>query len=349
MTTLDAACQSGQPASISHGNLASRQTHRSYQPHGSGWSVIVTRTKFVVHFFLSYLLVLLIAPHGSATAGEPDLTEGKSREPLHQGEKAGRLELTVTAWDVLLEGLTADDATDRAAAITALGGIGRRRDVARLLQAALADKDPQVRLAAVEMVGKLRVRSAIPALRAMLQDDTPEVVFTAAQSLWRLQDDSGREVLSGVLTSQVQIVPGPFETGLGQIARKVFEPRSFLLLGLKRAGGALLGPFGFSLRVAQELTKDTSASARAVSARVLAEHKNGAARRALEQALEDNNWLVRSAAAAGLGAIGNRRAVPKLVPLLVDARKDVTYVAAASIIRLRGDRAPVSDPKKWHP
>ncbi len=53
-----------------------------------------------------------------------------------------------------------------------------------------------------------------------------------------------------------------------------------------------------------------------------------------ERALADKTWAVRAAGAKALGQRGNTDTIAKLEPLLADTHPAVSYMAAASIVRL---------------
>ena len=53
-----------------------------------------------------------------------------------------------------------------------------------------------------------------------------------------------------------------------------------------------------------------------------------------QDALNDKNWIVRAAAAQGLGVSRHREQIPILPPLLQDTKPAVRCMAAAAILRL---------------
>src|SRR5438067_1687158 len=124
----------------------------------------------------------------------------------------GTDEPAITAWDVLNRGLAEENATKRAQAIAALGEIGARPDVVKLIETALTDKDSSVRQIAAATLGDMKSRKSIPKLKELLEDPAPEVNFTAAKVLWEMGDRSGKgiflEVLAGERSDSAGIIRG---------------------------------------------------------------------------------------------------------------------------------------------
>src|SRR5262249_38510523 len=126
--------------------------------------------------------------------------------------------------------------------------------------------------------------------------------------------------------------------GLGSkvagIKGKLHEPGELVRFGVKEGSRALLGPFAIGITAAEELRKDQSAAARALSAALLADDRNPESAEALEKALDDKNWLVRSAAAKALAKRRYRHALPRLEALLTDDKETVRYSAAGAVLAL---------------
>ena len=91
--------------------------------------------------------------------------------------------------------------------------------------------------------------------------------------------------------------------------------------------------------IVEEITKDRSASARAMSAALLGHDAGRDAVRELDEAIWDKNWIVRVAAAQALGECKQRNQIKHLRGLLWDGKPAVRYMAAASIIRLSSSKA----------
>jgi len=82
------------------------------------------------------------------------------------------------------------------------------------------------------------------------------------------------------------------------------------------------------------LAGDKSASARALSASLLASDHSPASVRELRDALQDKNPAVRAAAAKALGRHPCRSVVEDLHGLLDEKKDEVKYMAAASLLRI---------------
>src|SRR5436189_716708 len=115
------------------------------------------------------------------------------------------------------------------------------------------------------------------------------------------------------------------------------SPKKLAWMGAKEGAGFLFGPLGYGLGMVEGMTKDSSASARALAVTLLARDRSSLAR--LEDALEDKSPVVRAAAARALGGFGSRAAIPKLEPLLEDKQDGPKYMAAAAIVRIGRGRA----------
>ena len=115
--------------------------------------------------------------------------------------------------------------------------------------------------------------------------------------------------------------------------------RGLAMIGAKEAASSLFGPAGWGITIVEEVTKDRSASARAMSAALLGHDAGKDAVRELDEAIWDKNWIVRVAAAQALGECRQRDQIQHLRGLLWDAKPAVRYMAAASIIRLSSSRS----------
>ncbi|HYM09191.1 MAG TPA: HEAT repeat domain-containing protein [Bryobacterales bacterium] len=238
------------------------------------------------------------------------------------------------AWAVLTHGATDPSVTKRAQALAALGTIGPLPRAAQLVEAGLSDKDWSVRQAAAASLGVMGSTSSIPKLRQALQDETPDVSFTAAKSLWEMGDRSGRDVFLEILAGERSDSPG-LVRGAMRDAKAKFHNRSGLaLMGVKEGAGYALGPFAIGVTLLEDALKDSTATARALSAGLLGTDTDPQSFQQLGEALGDKNWIVRAAAAKALGARSDKTVIPKLQARLEDDKDPVRYMAAASIIRL---------------
>jgi len=189
----------------------------------------------------------------------------------------------------------------------------------------------------------MRARSAIPKLRRALDDDSPPVSFAAAKSLWTMGDHSGREVFIQILSGEKSSSVGVLKGGLQSTKRTFQDPKSLAIIGAKEAASSLFGPAGWGITIMEEVRKDRSASARAMSAILLGPDATLDALHELQDALTDKNWIVRAAAAQALGTCHRRDQIQYLRPLLDDEKPAVRYMAAASIVRLSSSASGAAD------
>ncbi len=237
------------------------------------------------------------------------------------------------AWSILTRGVADENATRRAQAITALGTIEKLPKAIELVEPALADKEWTVRQAAAAALGEMKARTSIPKLHQALDDNTPEVIFAAAKALWDLGDRTGRDVFVEILAGERRDSPGLVRGSVRDARSKLHNRAGLAWMGLKHGAGFALGPFAMGIGVMEEMLKDNSAAARALSATILASDTNPESLEQIEGALGDKNWVVRTAAAKALGSRSSRGSIPKLERLLDDEKEAVRYTAAAAIVK----------------
>jgi HEAT repeat protein len=237
------------------------------------------------------------------------------------------------AWDLLNHGLTDGGTARRIQTVTALGSIGPAPHVVNLLEVGLADKEVTVRMTAAAALGEVQARSALPRLRQALDDVSAEVDFAAAQALWKMGDQSGREILWGVLAGDRKAGPGLIQGEVRTAKNKLHDPAALARIGVGEAAG-LLGPFSIGVWFGEELMKDKGAAARTLSARLLATDSDPHSIQELESNLDDKSSAVRAAVARSIGQRGGASDIAKLEPVLSDGNEGVRLMAAAAIVRL---------------
>jgi HEAT repeat protein len=180
----------------------------------------------------------------------------------------------------------------------------------------------------------MRATQSIPDLRTALDDRSAAVSFAAAQALWRMGDESGTSILAQVLAGDRGVSPGLIHSEWHDMHEQLHNPTSLAEFGAVQAAGTFIGPAGFGLAAIQELAKDKTAGARASSASMRGSGTDSGDRTILEQALKDKSWVVRAAAAEGLGHAGDDSDIDKLLPMMDKGNPAVRYRAAAAIVRL---------------
>jgi len=255
-------------------------------------------------------------------------------------------DVNAKAWRILTDGVADEKAVKRADATAALGTIGSRPEVIRLVEARLADKDSDVRQIAAATLGAMKSRASIRKLKKALDDEAADVSFAAARALWEMGDYSGRTIFYDVLAGEGSGPKSVVESELHAAKKKFRNPLALSLIGVKEGASAFLGPFALGLSVVEAFAKDNTAPARALSAGLLATDPQSVQQ--LVDALADKNWVVRAAAAKALGSSSRPGLIEKLKPLLDDEKHAVRYIAAAAIVRLSHAKPsnPSPDTKK---
>ena len=243
---------------------------------------------------------------------------------------------TSKPWQVLTLGATDKKLERRQSALSALATLGSSPKAISMVEAGLHDKSADVRIAAAAALGEMNARDSISSLRGALDDPSAEVQFVAAKSLWKLGDHRGRAVLVNVLQGETSPSEGVIKQSWQDAKKKVNSPKAMALTGINAASGAFLGPFAMGVTLAEEFTKDKSASARALSASLLASDQDPASLRQLQYALQDKSPLVQAAAAKALGDHACSQVLPDLQTLMLEGKDEVKYMAAASILRIEG-------------
>jgi HEAT repeat protein len=238
------------------------------------------------------------------------------------------------AWQTLQRGLEDGNPAKRITAVFALSVVKPQPRPVKMVESMLQDKDFGVRQAACATLGEIRARTSIPLLRAALEDRAPEVVFAAAKALYSMGDATGRDVLTEILLGDQKGASGFVSSSLRDAKLKLHDPKALLLVGVNQAA-ALLGPFGAGVPIAEQLLKDGQASGKTIAALLLVTDSSVESRDAFRLALNDRNWTVRVAATRAIALRGIREFYADMASLLDDKREEVTYAAAAAMIRLK--------------
>lgn len=239
------------------------------------------------------------------------------------------------AWQIIDEATKSSDAAKRREIVTAASLGGPREKVFAYLGAAVSDKELEVRLAACASLASLKDKRSIPPLKRALEDPTPEMAFCSAQALWLLGDPAGREVLLSVLG-------GGKATGSSYASKQKSEAMSTLkspkgLFSTVARVGVAVAPvpgLGVGIASVQGLTKDQSASGRALAALAFSSATDAESLEALRAALKDKDVAVRAAAVHALALRNDPKALPDLAPLLDDDKDPVRFRAAVAYLRL---------------
>ena len=286
------------------------------------------RTHRAICNCLAFLLA--VSAYGMA---QMQAQSGAGEAPSSNNQPLVSQELRKATWEILVTAAADSKVARRQNVIVALSTIGTWSKGVNLVESLLRDKDSEVRGVAVAALAEMNSRRSIPALRRVLTDDSPVVRFAAAKSLWQLGDHSGREILMDVLQGDSSPSDGVIKSNLRDANKKLHNPKELAFAGINAASG-LLGPFSYGVTMAEQFATDKSASARALSASLLASDRNPTSLRELQDALQDKNPAVRVAVAKALGHHPCRSVVEDLRGLLEENKDEVKYMAAASILRI---------------
>lgn len=234
------------------------------------------------------------------------------------------------AWTVLTEGLTSKDTEDRSVTIHLLGTLKGDTQASDLALKALEDEKPEVRSAAADTLGQLKMRSAVPQLTKIIDNDQdPGVVIAAARALIALDVPLGYGVFYAVLTGEKKSGAGLLESQ----KKMLKDPKKLAQFGFEQGVGFV--PFGgLGLNVVRTITKDDVSPVRAAAAKILANDPDIKTLAALENATRDDSWLVRAAAIDAIRLRRDPSILPTLELRLEDNKPAVRYAAAAAIIHI---------------
>jgi HEAT repeat protein len=236
------------------------------------------------------------------------------------------------AWDMLMTASFSKRTVDRTNGIRALGLLRENTRARELAENALADPNPDVRVAAATSLGQMHATAAIPKLQKALSDKKIPVVMAAAHSLRELDDNkSAYEVYYDLLT-------GERKSNDGIIAQQIStlkDPKELAKIGISEGIGYI--PFaGIGWDAYRTMHKKDPNPARAVAATLLAHDPDPASAKALVKATSDKDWIVRAAAVEAIAQRGDPALLPKVQEKFTDRNPKVRYSAAAAVIRLSG-------------
>ena len=239
------------------------------------------------------------------------------------------------AWTTLAQGVHDTNPLKRLQAVTAMTVLHPEARVTTLLEPALDDKVAAVRVAACDVLGQMKDRTAIPKLQTARSDKVGEVVFAAAKALYAMGDPQGRAVMQAILLGEQPDASGFVSGGIRDMKLKLHDPTQVLLLSAESAVGILVPGGGAIGPVGEGLMKDKQASGQTVAALLLATDSSPDSLDALRRALLEKNWTVRAAAARAVAIRGAGSLYDDVATLLADKKEEVQYSAAASLIRLK--------------
>jgi len=235
------------------------------------------------------------------------------------------------AWTLLSSASKQSNTQRRLIAVRVLGLVPNDACIAQLAEAALYDPKPEIRAAAATALGKMRAATSVPALKTALSDKDLSVVLAAAHALRQLNDPACYEVYYAILTGQRKSSAGFFD----QETEMFRDPKQLALMGFEQGLGFV--PYaGMGWDAWRTIEKDRASGSptKAAAATNLAADPDPRTTVALVNAAHDRNWLIRVAALQALAQRGDPSLAPKIDSLLNDPKLEVSYTAAAAILRL---------------
>ena len=237
------------------------------------------------------------------------------------------------AWDILEKGHNSRSTKERINAVKALGGLPGDAHAGELAEAAIADKDADVRAAAALSLGRIGSVRSIPLLKEALKDKDIKVAFAASSGLLWRGDPSGYAIYREVLVGKRKSGEGPVEDE----KKLLKDPKAMTLMMLGVAIG--FAPYaGYGWATFEVLSKDYSGPVRVEAAQKLANDPDPETREALVQATSNRNWKVRVAVLEALAQQADPGLLDALMPLLSDKNQAVRCAAAVATIRLSAPR-----------
>lgn len=181
----------------------------------------------------------------------------------------------------------------------------------QIRNAALSDKNDEVRIAAIEALGALRDGNSANVLHVTLNDRSREVRCESARSLLAINSAASVNPVSSRL--------------LVEDDNEIKDLLIDTLTVLKRSGD--------TRGLEKILTGDSSASLRIKSAYVLSFSANQSSQSSLQQSLRDQDYRVRAEACNSLGYFRNRQALASLLEVL--GRDEPVYVKSAALFAVK--------------
>jgi HEAT repeat protein len=256
--------------------------------------------------------------------------------------------------DQLVEIARVDVGPESIFATASLVKMGKNDLFIDLLDAATLP-DPNVRMAALGVLGRLKRPSSLPVLSQAVYDPEPSVRAFAAGALGEFGQAGGVAPLTHALSDDNARVRGVAVTSLGRLmipeTRPLITPLTRDSVEHVRANAAealiRLGDASAVL-LAADLSRSADPSVRGASAQALAIASDQKALPILDALLRDQQPLPRLMAAQALGKVRLPNVLPSLKKGLQDTDVAVRIASAASVIQVltRGKTAPPSRPRQ---
>jgi len=207
---------------------------------------------------------------------------------------------------------------------------------AKMITGAFADKDLDIRTAALLAAAQTKNHALIPAMQPLLDDKEPQVAFAAACALWKLGDHSGEDFLLAVVNGDSKANPSLVHGGMHQANRELHDPAAMAKLGALEGASALLGPFGFGITAYEYIKKNGGNSARVAAIEDISQLHTPEVHKVLLDALTDKDPSVRAAAAKAVRVYKDADTQAALAMLFGDSKRPVQLQGAAAYLIAAG-------------
>jgi HEAT repeat protein len=244
------------------------------------------------------------------------------------------------AWLLLTD--AAADAKHPQTRIQALAALGmlRTERAEKMITAAMADPDVDVRTAAVLAAGQTRDPNMTTRLRDLLDDKEPQVAFTAAMTLWKMGDRSGEDILMSIVDGDRSASASMVHGTKHRLNNDLHNPVMLAKLGAMQGAAMLLGPFGYGITAYEYIHQNGGDLARVSAIEQISQERTEPIHRELVAALTDKDQAVRAGALKALVDYHDKETVDAVYPLLIDAKVPVRLTAAAVLLRTSGVPGP---------
>jgi HEAT repeat protein len=234
------------------------------------------------------------------------------------------------AWSILKQGAADKNADARIKTFRALALVVQNQTAQRMAESALADEKPEVRSAAASALGQMGAKTSVPKLLQMVkQDKDAGVVFSAADALFRLGDPAAYQVYYAVLLGEKKTGEGLMESQMKMLK----DPKAMANMGFEVGIGFV--PFASAgYGVFKAVTKDDASPIRAAAATKLAKDPDPKSGEALAKSAKDSKWIVRAAVVDAIARREDPSLLKAIIPLLDDENDAVKFSAAAAVVRL---------------
>jgi HEAT repeats len=284
-----------------------------------------------------------LAPAGQAPATTQDTqpAEGVSPVPADLLKETPEKRSEV-AWRVLTDAV--GDAKHPETRIQALAALGLMRTprAEKMIEAAMADQELDVRTAAALAAGESKDRNLTTGLRNLLDDKEPQVAFTAAMTLWKMGDRSGEDILVAVVYGERKAGPTLINGTRHTINKELHDPAALAKIGAMQGASMLLGPFGFGITAYEYITKNGGDLSRVSAIESISQERTEPIRKELVAALGDKDQAVRAAAAKALVDYHDEATSLAVCGLMLDAKLPVRLTGAAAYLRTTGVPGPLA-------